>query len=172
MKLVQKPKQLWKLPQFKSGGLIPKFQAGGTPTYFKQYGIDPNKFISMFNALRSRGASNQLAFEVTWQSLKEVPKSYYSFGSRFKDVNSWADNVMNHQLKRNIYKDAVNARNFQEYRKATYPYNRLPTYTNWLLEGRDQGKQFMNEYIKQNNLGKPIVMNNSGTENNLDEYYT
>lgn len=104
--------------------------------------------------------------------MKEVPKSYYSFGSKFNDVNSWADNVVNHQLKRDIYKNAVNAKNFNEYRKATLPYNRNAGYTEWLLQGRDQGKQFINDYIQDNNLGEPVVMNNIEPEGNFDNYYT
>ena len=167
MKLIPQPSYYLKLRQ---GGLISKYQTGG-PVFFKQYGMNPNKFISMFDSLRSRGLSNQVAFEITWQSMKEVPKSFYSFGTKFGNVNSWADDIVNHQLKREIYKDAINAQNFQEYRKATLPYNKRPGYTEWLLKGRDQGKQFINEYIKENNLGKPVVMNNVEPNPN-DNYYT
>lgn len=116
----------------KNNSRINKFQKGG-PAYFKQYGIDQNKFTSMFQALKKRGLSNQVAFEITWQSNKEVPKGFYSFGSRFKNVDDWADNVVNHQLNRDIYKNARDATNFDEYRKATLPYNRRPGYTEWLL---------------------------------------
>lgn len=143
----------------KNDSKVSKFQRGG-PVYFKQYGISQNKFTSMFQALRKRGLSNQAAFEITWQSNKEVPKGFYSFGSRFNNVNDWADDVVNHQLNRSIYKDARNARNFNEYRKATMPYNRNRKYTKWLLEGRDQGKEFINQYIENNNLGEPVVMTN------------
>lgn len=134
-----------------------KFQNGGTPGYFKQYGIDPQKFTSMFSSLRQRGLPNQVAFEIAWQSIKEQPKKYYSFGTSFNNINSWIDNIVNHQLKRNIYKDAVNAKSFNEYRKATLPYNRSPGYTEWLKTGRDSGKQFINDYINQNNLGEPVA---------------
>lgn len=143
----------------KNDSKISKFQRGG-PTYFRQYGINQNKFTSMFQALRRRGLSNQVALEITWQSNKEVPKGFYSFGSRFNNVDDWADNVVNHQLKRNIYKNVKNAKNFKQYRDATLPYNRSPGYTKWLLEGRDQGKGFINQYIEENNLGEPVVMMN------------
>lgn len=161
----------------RTGGIIPKYQKGTgnggvrpVPGYFKSYGMDGNKFISMFNALRTRGLSNQVSFEVTWQAMKENPKKFYSFGSFFKDVDSWADNVVNHQLKRNIYKNAVNAKNFDEYRKATLPYNRGAGYTDWLKTGRDSGKQFMNQYIQDNNLGSPIVMNMNNETSEFDNY--
>lgn len=148
----------------KGGKLTKKFGEGGaTPKYFKIYGINPNKFKGMFDALKKRGLSNQVAFEISWQSMKEVPKSYYSFGTKFSNIDSWADNVVNHQLKRKIYQNAVNAKNFNEYRKATFPYNREVGYTQWLLQGRDEGKQFINDYIKENNLGEPIAYNNFST---------
>lgn len=168
MKLIKKPIYQKKLESFRNGGLI-KLQQGGVPSYFKQYGMDSKKFTSMFSALRQRGLSNQVAFEITWQSMKEQPKRYYSFGTSFNDVNSWADNVVNHQLKRNIYKGAVNAKNFEEYRRATMSYNRRPEYTDQLRTGRDQGKSFINDYIKQNNLGEPVVMNTIEPEDN--QYY-
>lgn len=135
----------------------PKLLPKNTPSYFKIYGINPNKFISMFQALKDRGLDNQPAFEITWQSNKEVPKGYYSFGTRKSNVNDWADNVVFHQLERNIYKNAKDSTNFQEYRKATLPYNRNAGYTDWLLKGRDHGKQFINQYIKDNNLGIPVA---------------
>lgn len=148
---------------------INKFQNGGTPNYFKIYGMNPNKFTSMFQALINRGLSNQVAFEITWQSNKEVPKGFYSFGSRFNNVDDWADNVVNHQLNRNIYKNAKNATNFHEYRKATLPYNKEPGYTEWLQTGRDSGKGFINSYIEQNNLGEPVAMNSNNE--NLDDIF-
>ncbi len=46
-------------------------------------------------------------------------------------------------------------------------YNKLPTYTDWLKTGRDQGKQFINKYIKDNNLGQPVAILNNNYESNL-----
>lgn len=155
----------------KNNSRIHKFQGGG-PAYFKQYGINQNKFTSMFQALKRRGLSNQIAFEITWQSNKEVPKGYYSFGSRFSNVNDWADNVVNHQLNRSIYKNARNAKNFEQYRNATLPYNRAPSYTKWLLEGRDQGKGFINKHIEENSLGEPVVMMNFDTTEDPSQVLT
>lgn len=173
--LINKPSYQEKLKRFRKGGQIPKFQSGGlVPPYFKIYGIDPSKFKSMFSALRSRGLSNQVAFEITWQSMKEKPKSFYSFGSTFNNVDAWANDVVNYQLKRNIYKNARNARNYDEYRRATLPYNRNPGYTKWLQEGRDQGKGFINQYIKDNKLGQLVVMNDfdSNESNYVNDYTT
>lgn len=176
-KLISKPRYL----KFYNGGLIAKYQTGTgkggirkVPNYFKMYGIDGNKFISMFNAMRAQGASNQVAFEASWQALKERPKAFYSFGHNEPDVTSWAKNVFQHQLKRDIYKGAADAKNFDQWRKATFKYNTLPTYTNWLKTGREDGKTFMNQYIQENNLGEPIVLNNTVDQNQplFDDYTT
>lgn len=141
-----------------------KFQYGGIPKipyYFKKYGINGQKLLDMFNALRAQGASNQVAFEASWQAMKERPKAFYSFGHNEPDATSWAKNVFQHQLKRDTYKGAADAKNFEEWRNATFKYNTKPTYTDWLRTGRDDGKTFVNQYIQDNNLGEPIVLNNS-----------
>jgi len=83
-----------------------KYQYGGM---MRKYG---NKLSEMFMALKNRGLNNQPAFEIAWQSLKEQPNRWYSFGNSFNNVDSWADNVVNHQLKRNIYKRAKDSTNF------------------------------------------------------------
>lgn len=162
IKLVNKPRYI----KFQQGGTIPIYFEGTgkngirkVPSFFKAYGIDGNKLISMFNAMRAQGASNQVAFEASWQAIKERPKAFYAFGHNEPDVNSWAKNIFQHQLKRDIYKGAANAKNFDQWRKATFKYNTGPGYTNWLKEGREDGKTFMNQYIQENNLGEPIVLN-------------
>lgn len=149
----------------KLGIKIRKQQQGG-PAYFKQYGIDSNKFINMFNALRNKGLSNQVAFETTWQSNKERPKGYYSFGRKATDINDWA-NKASKSLTTGLYKAAKDSTNFNEFRQKTFMYNKLPTYTDWLKTGRDQGKQFINKYIKDNNLGQPVAILNNNYESNL-----
>ena len=136
---------------------VQQFQNGGTPTYFKTYGIDPTKFINMFKALRDKGLSNQVAFETTWQSNKERPKSYYSFGRTASGLQDWA-NKANNSLTTGLYKAARDSTNFSDFRHRTFKYNTNPSYTTWLLKGRDQGKQFINNYIKQNNLGQPVTL--------------
>lgn len=135
-----------------------KYQKGGD---LVRRGIKESTLKDMFNALVSRGVPNQAAFEIAWQSLKEKTKGYYSFGTTFKDLNSWANNVVNRQLKRPIYKQAVKATNFQEYRNATKAYNTQPFYTKWLQEGREAGRKVINNYIRDNNLGDYIAYNNS-----------
>lgn len=136
---------------------VQQFQNGGTPTYFKTYGIDPAKFINMFKALRDKGLSNQVAFETTWQSNKERPKSYYSFGRTASSLQDWA-NKANSSLTTGLYKAARDSTTFNDFRHKTFKYNTNPSYTTWLLKGRDQGKQFINNYIKQNNLGQPVTL--------------
>lgn len=133
------------------------FQIPNSPVYFKTYGINPTKFINMFKALRDKGLSNQVAFETTWQSNKERPKSYYSFGRTTSDLQNWA-NKANSSLTTGLYKTARNSTNFSDFRHKTFKYNTNLSYTTWLLKGRDQGKQFINNYIKQNNLGQPITL--------------
>lgn len=141
-----------------------KHQSGGTitPDYFKQYGINPNKFLDMFNALRNKGLSNQVAFETSWQSIKERPSGYYSFGRKAQNLNDWA-NKANQSLTTGLYKAARDSTNFNEFRNKTFQYNKLPTYTNWLKTGRDSGKQFINKYIKSNDLGQPIALINNNS---------
>lgn len=130
--------------------------------FFKNYGINSTKFANMFKALRNRGVSNQVAFEAAWQAIKERPKSLYAFGSEYhNDINKWADHIVNKSFKNPLYKNAPKARTFDEYRKATFNYNQRPGYTKWLKEGRDEGKDFINKIIRKENLGEPIVMNQS-----------
>lgn len=133
------------------------FQIPNSPVYFKTYGINPTKFINMFKALRDKGLSNQVAFETTWQSNKERPKSYYSFGRTASDLQDWA-NKANSSLTIGLYKAARDSTTFSDFRHKTFKYNTNPSYTTWLLKGRDQGKQFINNYIKQNNLGQPVTL--------------
>ena len=120
----------------------------------------------MFNALRNKGLSNQVAFETTWQSNKESPKGYYSFGRKATDINDWA-NKASKSLTTGLYKAAKDSTNFNEFRQKTFMYNKLPTYTNWLKTGRDYGKQFINKYIEDNNLGQPVAILNNNYESNL-----
>lgn len=142
-----------------------KYQYGGM---MRKYG---NKLSEMFMALKNRGLNNQPAFEIAWQSLKEQPNRWYSFGNSFNNVDSWADNVVNHQLKRNIYKRAKDSTNFWQYRQATLPYNRNAGYTEWLLQGRNKAKDYINNYMQQNNIdGKPIAYNLLEQNNNLNSY--
>lgn len=133
------------------------FQIPNSPVYFKTYGINPTKFINMFKALRDKGLSNQVAFETTWQSNKEKPKSYYSFGKMASGLQDWA-NKANSSLTTGLYKAARDSTTFNDFRHKTFKYNTNPNYTTWLLKGRDQGKQFINNYIKQNNLGQPVTL--------------
>lgn len=128
------------------------------PAYMINYGMDPAKFKQMFDALRERGLSNQVAFETTWQSMKEKPKAYYAFGKTKSNVNDWADTCYR-SLTTGGYRAAHDAQNFYDYRKKTFKYNTAPDYTRRLLEGREASKNWINQYIKDNNLGKPIVMN-------------
>jgi len=40
------------------------------------------------------------------------------------------------------------------------PYNRNAGYTEWLLQGRNKAKDYINNYMQQNNIdGKPIAYN-------------
>lgn len=157
----------------KKGGIL-KAQTGtalpNTPSMFKQYGINPNKFVDMFNALRTKGLSNQVSFETAWQSIKEQPKGYYSFGQKAQNLNDWADKA-NRSLTIGRYKAARDSVNFNDFRNKTLQYNRLPTYTNWLKTGRDSGKYFINQYIKNNNLGQPIAQINNNVDQQ-DNFYT
>lgn len=132
--------------------IIPTY--GMSNAFLNKYG---NKLIEMFDALRIRGLSNQVAFEISFQSLKERPSHYYSFGHNEPTVDAWANNVVNHQLKRNIYKNAINAKSFDEYLKFTKHYNTKPTYPSWLKKGRETSRNFINDYIKKNNLGNLIL---------------
>ena len=133
------------------------FQIPNSPAIFRQYGINPNKFINMFKALRDKGLSNQVAFETTWQSNRERPKSYYSFGVTASGLQDWA-NKAHKSLTIGNYKAARDSTNFNDYRRKTFKYNTHPWYTDWLLNGRNQAKQFINNYIKQNHLGQPVTM--------------
>lgn len=67
------------------------------------------------------------------------------------------------------YKGARDAKNFEQYRNATRAYNKRPGYTEWLRTGRDSGKQFINRYIQQNNLGEPVVMDDTQLPD--EQYY-
>ena len=137
---------------------ILKGQSGlQTPHYFKTYGIDPNKFTSMFTSLKNKGISNQVAFETAWQSIKENPKGFYSFGRKAANLDDWS-NKANSSLTTGIYKAARDSTSFEDWRKKTFKYNRKPTYTNWLRTGRNEAKDYINTYINQNNLGEPIAL--------------
>jgi hypothetical protein len=128
-----------------------------TPHYFKTYGIDPNKFTSMFASLKNKGLSNQVAFETAWQSIKENPKGFYSFGRKAANLRDWT-NKANKSLTTGIYKTARDSTSFEDWRRKTFKYNRKPTYTDWLRTGRNEAKDYINTYINQNNLGEPIAL--------------
>lgn len=134
------------------GTIIPK-----TPNTFKQYGIDSAKFIKMWNGLINKGIPQQSAFDATWQANKEEPKGYYSYGKKKSDLNSWIDSAADSLLV-GAYKDAKNAQNFDQYRKATFKYNKNPGYTSWLKANRQDAVNFINKYKQQNGItGKPIT---------------
>ncbi len=128
-----------------------------TPTYFKTYGINPDKFKSMFASLKNKGLSNQVAFETAWQSIKERPQGFYSFGRTANSLEDWA-NKANYSLTKGIYKSARDSTSFNDWRKKTFKYNRKPTYTSWLQTGRNEAKDYINSYINENNLGEPIAL--------------
>lgn len=152
-----KSKSLRKKAIFAENARSWKHQQGGQLSYFKQYGINQDKLIDMFNALREKGLPNQVAFETTWQSIKEKPDAYYSFGRKAQNLQDWA-NKANYSLTKGIYKAAKDSINFNDFRNKTFQYNKQPTYTKWLKTGRDSGKQFINKYIKDNDLGQPITL--------------
>lgn len=135
-----------------NGSVIPK-----APNTFKQYGIDSTKFVNMWNGLISKGISPQVAFDTTWQANKEVPKGYYSFGKKKPDLNSWIE-AASDSLTTGAYKQARNAQNFDQYRQATFKYNKNPGYTSWLKANRQDAVNFINRYRQQNGItGKPIA---------------
>lgn len=107
------------------------FQIPNSPVYFKTYGINPTKFINMWQSLVDKGIPQQAAFDTVWQSLKEVPKGYYAFGVHKPDLNQWSNQAFK-SLTTGLYKAARDSTNFQQYRKATYKYNPSSKYTNWL----------------------------------------
>lgn len=144
----------------KHGGIL-KAQEGNimpkAPNTFKQYGIDSTKFVNMWNGLISKGISPQVAFDTTWQANKELPKGYYSFGKKKPDLNSWIE-AASDSLTTGAYKQARNAQNFDQYRQATFKYNKNPEYTNWLKTNRQDAVNFINRYRQQNGItGKPIA---------------
>lgn len=144
----------------KNGGIL-KAQDGiiipKAPNTFRQYGIDPNKFVNMWNGLVNKGISPQVAFDATWQANKEVPKGYYSYGKKKPNLNSWVE-AASDSLTTGAYKKARNAQNFDQYRQATFKYNKNPEYTNWLKTNRQDAVNFINRYRQQNRIiGKPIA---------------
>lgn len=154
----------------KDGGVI--YQQRGiimpnTPTYFKQYGISPTKFISMYQALRQRGIPEQAAFDTTWQSNKEQPRGNYAFGRPSSSIDQWA-NRSSYSLNKGIYKAARDSTNYNTFINPVLKagYNKNKGYKTWLLNGRDPAKQFINQYNTLNHTGdKPITqifnMNNN-----------
>lgn len=142
-----------------------KYQTGGA---LKARGISEKNLQQRFQSLVDAGIPNQAAFEISWQSLKENPKKYYSFGKNKPNLQSWTNDIIKHQLRRPIYKNAVKANNFDQYRQATKAYNTSPSYTNWLLQGRSEGKAIINNYIRDNQLGTPIAyQENNFTDNDF-----
>ena len=138
--------------KYQEGALIPK-----APNTFRQYGIDSTKFINMWNGLINKGISPQVAFDATWQANKEVPKGYYAYGKRKPTLNSWVESAAD-SLSTGAYKAAKNAQNFDQYRQATFKYNKNPEYTNWLKANRQDAVNFINKYRQQNGItGKPIA---------------
>lgn len=142
------------------------------PAFFQNYGIKPQKFIDMFNALRQRGLSNQVSFEATWQALKEQPTKFYAFGKSEPNLEAWANHVYKTLTTSSTYKSAQYAKNFDQYRQATFPYNKDPGYTNWLKEGREAGRTFINWHITKNGLGEPVAMQDDYQQDIPEDSYT
>lgn len=153
--------------------LIPKFQNAGKlptkPIQFNTYGIDPTKLILMYSTLRQKGIPEQAAFDTTWQSLKEQPKGYYAFGRPSKDIDQWSTRS-NYSLTKGLYKAARDSTNYNTFidpvlRKG---YNKKPGYKTWLYNGRQNAVDYLNQYLKLNNIpDKPIVQINNNYDNNV-----
>lgn len=149
--------------------LISKCQNGRTlpiPTsqFTQKYG---QKMVNMYSALRSFGIPEQAAFDTTWQSLKEQPNGYYAFGRPSKDIDQWSSRS-NYSLTNGLYKAARDSTNFNTFINPVLSkgYNKNSGYKAWLQKGREDAKNYLNQYLKLNNIqDKPVVQINTNSNN-------